>query len=950
MKKKFAASSAFSYRRLLTSLAFCIIGLLFVLGVAFSATKAPTSISAPPAQPNKTAVPAPSFEQGPAPSAQRWPKPQPNVVFDVLYDQNDHQGTQSTSSQNFETSNDSFDDQAADDFVVPGGQSWVIQQVVVTGIYFNGPGPALSFNVWFHSDSGTLPGPVVAGGTQLNSPYTDTAGIFTITLPSSVLLGPGTYWVSVQANIDFGVGGQWSWTNRTTISNSGAAWRNPGGGFGSGCTSWGRRAFTCNISPTEPDQMFQILGVAGGPGGTPTPSPSPCVNYAFSIGSGSIVPGTDDTGNHTDDGSTLIALPFTYNLYDNSFNTVSVGSNGHLAFGIPLSNFNVSCIPVLGATYTIGPYWTDQCTGPCQGVNGTSYGIFTSVSGVAPNRIFNIEWRTAYYNSGGDGVPLNYEVRLYEGQLAFDVIYGTIPPSFTPPAGRNLSIGVQRSGSGEFTLVGCDTSGGGSPPVSSGQRYHYTLGCGTPSPSPTGTPCLITRLSEDFDDVTAPALPAGWIATNVIGVPPLWVTTTSTPDTAPNAAFIDDPAFITDKNLETPSIAITTASAEVRFRNFYNLEPIFDGAVLEVSSPNINGGAFTDITNAAVGGVFSSGGYNATISTDFQSPIAGRMAWTGNIQGYINSVATLGPNVAGQTIKLRFRMASDNSVSGTGWRLDTVSVTDGPCPPPTPTPSGTPAQALNLSTRMQVLVGDNVGIGGFIVIGGAPKQVLLRAIGPSLGNFGVPNPLQDPEMELHGPAGFTTILNDNWRDTQESEILATGLAPTNNAESAILVTLNPGAYTAVVKGKNNSTGTALVEAYDLSSGAASKLGNISTRAFVNTGADIMIAGFILGANTGNGNIILRGIGPSLSSSGIPNPLTDPTLELHDGNGGLLMANNNWQDDPTQAAIISGAGLAPTNGLESGIAAMLPPGQYTALLSGVNNGTGVGLVEVYDVVQ
>ena len=187
MKKKFAASSAFSYRRLLTSLAFCIIGLLFVLGVAFSATKEPTNISAPSTQPNKSAVPAPSFKQGPASSAQRWPQPQPNVVFDVLYDQMDHQGAESTSSQNFESAQDSFDDQAADDFVVPGGQSWVIQQVVVTGIYSNGPGPALSFNVWFHSDIGTLPGPVVSGGTQLNSPYINTAGIFTITLPSSVI-------------------------------------------------------------------------------------------------------------------------------------------------------------------------------------------------------------------------------------------------------------------------------------------------------------------------------------------------------------------------------------------------------------------------------------------------------------------------------------------------------------------------------------------------------------------------------------------------------------------------------------------------------------------------------------------------------------------------------------------------------------------------------------------
>ena len=178
-------------------------------------------------------------------------------------------------------------------------------------------------------------------------------------------------------------------------------------------------------------------------------------------------------------------------------------------------------------------------------------------------------------------------------------------------------------------------------------------------------------------------------------------------------------------------------------------------------------------------------------------------------------------------------------------------------------------------------------------------------------------------------------------------IIDTGLAPTDDLESAILVTLNPGPYTAIVRGNNNTTGVALVEVYDLDQAAASKLANISTRAFVNTGANIMIAGFILGNGTGNDNVILRGIGPSLAGSGVPTVLADPTLELRDGNGALILANNDWQDDPAQAAIITAAGLAPTNTLESGIAATLPPGQYTALLAGLNNGTGNGLVEVYD---
>jgi hypothetical protein len=210
------------------------------------------------------------------------------------------------------------------------------------------------------------------------------------------------------------------------------------------------------------------------------------------------------------------------------------------------------------------------------------------------------------------------------------------------------------------------------------------------------------------------------------------------------------------------------------------------------------------------------------------------------------------------------------------------------------------------------------------------------------------SPLVDPVLELHGPSGFATIINDNWRDTQEAEIIATGLAPDNNSDSAIVVTLPPGNYTAIVRGKNNTTGVALIEVYDLNQAAASKLANISTRAFVSTGGNILIAGFILGHGTLPDNVIVRGIGPSLSGLGVPNALADPTLELRDSNGALIRANDNWMADPAQAALIMAAGLAPANALESAIAETLPPGQYTALLAGVNDGTGIGLVEIYNV--
>jgi hypothetical protein len=270
-----------------------------------------------------------------------------------------------------------------------------------------------------------------------------------------------------------------------------------------------------------------------------------------------------------------------------------------------------------------------------------------------------------------------------------------------------------------------------------------------------------------------------------------------------------------------------------------------------------------------------------------------------------------------------------------------------PTPTPTPLPPGT-AQAVNLSTRMRVQTGDNVGIGGFIITGTAPKHVLLRAVGPSLTQLGVASALPDPVMELHGPAGFVTMTNDNWRDdpAQEAAILATGIAPNNNLEAAIDRTLDPGAYTAIVRNANNTVGVGLVEFYDLAPDAG-KLANISTRAFVSTGDSILIAGFIIGAHSGNVEIVVRGIGPSLTGLGVPDVLANPTLELRDNNGALLMGNNDWQDDSGQAAELTAAGLGPPNPLESGIVMILPPGTYTALLKGLNNGTGNGLIEVYE---
>jgi uncharacterized delta-60 repeat protein len=390
-----------------------------------------------------------------------------------------------------------------------------------------------------------------------------------------------------------------------------------------------------------------------------------------------------------------------------------------------------------------------------------------------------------------------------------------------------------------------------------------------------------------------------------------------------------------------------------------------DGKIVTVGYPNTESSDSDFLlarcnTNGSLDTTFGVGGKVRTSFGDLNGGAYGAV-----LQPDGNIVA-VGFNATQTSSGVDFALARylGSSGSPTATPTPTPTSTSTPTPPatPTPTPAATPtptpagtatptptpaAQAINLSTRMRVQTGDNVGIGGFIITGTAPKHVLLRAIGPSLTQFGVPNVLADPVLELHGPGAFVTITNNDWRDTQEAQIQASGIPPTNNLESAIDATLTPGAYTAIVRGNGNTSGVALIEVYDLSQAVLAMLANISTRAFVSTGDNIVIAGFMLGGNSGNDRIVVRGIGPSLAAFGVSNVLANPTLELRDGNGALLVANNDWQDNPAQAAELTAAGLAPTNNLESGIAMTLSPGLYTALLAGLNNGTGIGLVEVYD---
>ncbi|HWL94595.1 MAG TPA: SGNH/GDSL hydrolase family protein [Phycisphaerae bacterium] len=256
-----------------------------------------------------------------------------------------------------------------------------------------------------------------------------------------------------------------------------------------------------------------------------------------------------------------------------------------------------------------------------------------------------------------------------------------------------------------------------------------------------------------------------------------------------------------------------------------------------------------------------------------------------------------------------------------------------------------PAKALNIATRVFVATGERVPIAGFIIAGDLPKRVLIRGIGPSLAASGVPNPLADPTLTLFDSAGKGLRSNDNWRDSQQAEIMATGIPPQNDLESAIVVNLSPGPYTAVMTGQGGTTGNGLVEVYDLEPDIDSTLSNLSTRGFVGAGDDVMIAGLIIG----NGDlpiVVVRAIGPTLASSGIVEPLLNPTIALHDGNGAIIGFNDDWKDGQIQPLFATQ--LNPTNDRESAIVGFLAPGNYTAVVRGANDTTGVALVEAYRV--
>ena len=264
----------------------------------------------------------------------------------------------------------------------------------------------------------------------------------------------------------------------------------------------------------------------------------------------------------------------------------------------------------------------------------------------------------------------------------------------------------------------------------------------------------------------------------------------------------------------------------------------------------------------------------------------------------------------------------------------------------TVTITSVPDRLLNISTRLRVGTGENALIGGFIITGTEAKKVIVRGIGPSLASQGVGGVLENPTLELFDGAGEPIAFNNNWKDDQQGEIEESTIPPGNDLEAAIVRTLEPGNYTAVVRGQGDTTGIGLVEVYDLGAAAQSKLANISSRGFVEAGENVMIGGFIVGGGGEGTRVVVRALGPSLADRGVEGALQDPTLQLVDANGSEIRANDNWRD--SQQAELEALSIQPANDAEAALIAALGAGNYTAIVSGKDGGTGVGLVEVYNV--
>jgi hypothetical protein len=381
----------------------------------------------------------------------------------VLYDQTGFSGTNSTTSQNFETANDPFDNQSADDFVVPAGETWTIEDVDAPGAYYNGVGPAIGFNVYFYSDAAGVPGTLVE--QRLLSAYTDPGGLgsVNITLSPTVVLPEGTYWVSVQCDMDFGVGGQWGWLEHEGV-NAASHWQNPGGGFGTPCTAWGARVTVCGIGAAPYfDHAFALNGTIGGGGGGGLPE---VIYYQFNETGGTQTPN--------------LAVPGSGGAFGILEGDVTMGPGGQFGAALigsgsngTINNVNTGWVPDLGTSdWTISMYLANLPAGTALNYlfgetnTGTNWRCF--YSGAAGE--FGVLVRTGTLGGTdvtvpgvGPGPSVLTLVYDSSGPTVFSYLNGVLVLT-TPQAGALTMTG---SGADFFRVGGHNGSTSGGLPVGS---------------------------------------------------------------------------------------------------------------------------------------------------------------------------------------------------------------------------------------------------------------------------------------------------------------------------------------------------------------------------------------------------------------------------------------------------------------------------------------------------
>jgi hypothetical protein len=460
------------------------------------------TIAGPGAAATKLSAPKPVITGSTARVFRMGTPPAPAAPQVVLYSQYDNPGANATLSATF-TDFPTFSVDLADDFTIPAGQTWGIQSIDADGAYFNGAGPANSWNVYVYANAGGVPGAVLF--SALNQPVTVSGTTYTVNV-TFCPIPAGTYWVEVQANMTFSPFGEWGWTDRTVQNGAPAQWQDPGGGFGV-CPTWMPKLATCVTTASGPDQVFRINGVLNPvvcptPAPTPTTTPTPtatatptpicngfkCIGYtAYTIINETVVPGTTDTGNHCDNCSTAITFPFPVSLYGATYDGASLSSNGTVDLVGTSAIATTGCVTLPSNNWATailayqGDLRTDTGLSGCTTwANGC--GIFTSVTGTAPSRVFHITWQAVSFADNAN--TANFEVRFFENNcVGFEVFYGT-----TFDNGLNETSGVQGFGATTFS---CGTAA-----LTNGLGVAYTCMSGTPTPTPI--PCGVWNFANSY--------------------------------------------------------------------------------------------------------------------------------------------------------------------------------------------------------------------------------------------------------------------------------------------------------------------------------------------------------------------------------------------------------------------------------------------------------------------